>query len=57
MLSSKYSGLIKERLTIVNDKSDGYLPAKSAHIFDLLNEKTTRDPVKWTEKDKILALI
>lgn len=54
---SKYTDLIKERLTIVNDKSDGYLPDKSAFIFELLKEKTTREPVKWTEKERILELI
>lgn len=56
-VKSKYSGLIKERLTIVNDNSEGYVPIKSARIFDLLNEKTTREPVKWTEKERILELI
>lgn len=56
-VKSKYTDLIKERLTIVNDKSDGYLPEKSAFIFELLKEKTTREPVKWTEKERILELI
>lgn len=56
-VKSKYTNLIKERLTIVNDKSDGYLPEKSAYIFELLKEKTTREPVKWSEKEQILELI
>lgn len=56
-VKSKYTGLIKERLTIVNDKSEGYLPDKSAFIFELLREKTTREPVKWTEKERLLELI
>lgn len=56
-VKSKYTGLIKERLTIVNDKSEGYHPDKSASIFELLREKTTREPVKWTEKERILELI
>jgi hypothetical protein len=56
-VKSKYNDLIKERLTIVNDKSDGYLPDKSASIFELLREKTTSEPVKWTEKELLLELI
>ncbi len=54
---SKYTDQIKERITIVNDKSDGYLPDKSASIFELLREKTSREPVKWTEKEQILELV
>lgn len=54
---SKYRDVIKERVTIVNDKSDGYLPDKSAYIFELLSEKTTRPPIKWTEKEQITEFI
>ncbi|HLO45822.1 MAG TPA: hypothetical protein VK175_15895 [Leadbetterella sp.] len=56
-VKSKYQDLIKERLAIVNDQSEGYLPEKSAFIFELLKEKTTREPVKWTEKERILEII
>lgn len=56
-VKSKYTDLIKERLTIVNDQSEGYLPDKSAFIFELLREKTTREPIKWTEKEQLLELI
>jgi hypothetical protein len=54
---SKYKDIIKERVTVVNDKSDGYLPEKSSYIFELLKEKTTREPIKWTEKQLITELI
>lgn len=54
---SKYRDTIKEKVTIFNDKSEGYLPEKSAFIFDLLKEKTTREPIKWTEKERILEII
>ena len=55
-IKSKYKDLIKERITIINDTSDGYLPEKSSYIFELLNEKTTRKPIKWTEKEQIAEL-
>ena len=56
-VKSKYRDLIKERITIINDTSDGYLPEKSSYILELLNEKTTRKPIKWTEKEQIAELV
>lgn len=54
---SKYKGIIKERIAIFNDKSEGYIPSKSEYIFELLSEKTTQEPIKWTEKERIIELI
>jgi len=56
-LKSKYSMQIKEKITILNDKSEGYSLDKSASIFQLLSEKVTREPIKWSEKEKILNYI
>lgn len=56
-LKSKYGIYIKEKITIVNDNSDGYSPEKSSSIFQLLNEKTTQEPIKWSEKERILEYI
>lgn len=56
-LKSKYEKLINERLTIINDKSEGYSLEKSASILQLLNEKTTKEPIKWSEKERILEYI
>lgn len=56
-VKSKYRDVIKERITIVNDKSEGYQPEKSSYIFELLAEKTTSEPIKWSEKEKIIELI
>ncbi len=54
---SKFRELIKERITIVNDLSEGYSLERSANIFELLKEKTTQEPIKWTEKEKILEIV
>lgn len=54
---SMYSSLIKEKITLINDQSEGYNPEKSGYIIQLLNEKTTREPIKWSEKEKVLDLI
>jgi hypothetical protein len=54
---SKYKSQIKERITIINNNSDGFQPLKSSTIFELLSEKMTREPIKWTEREKILEFI
>lgn len=54
---SRYHQIIKERVTLINDQSEGYQPNKSAYYFDLLNEKTTQKPIKWSEKEKVLEFI
>lgn len=56
-LKSKYVNFIDEKITIINDKSEGYSPEKSSSIFQLLNEKTTKEPIKWSEKERILEYI
>jgi len=54
---SKYNSYIKERISIINDLANGYHPEKSRSILNLLAEKTSKEPVKWTEKEKILEYI
>lgn len=56
-VKSKFRDQIKERVAIINDKSEGYLPEKSSSILEILNEKITRKPIKWTEKEQLLELI
>jgi len=54
---SKYNRFIKQRISIINDFADGYHPEKSRSILNLLAEKTTSEPVKWSEKEKILEYV
>lgn len=54
---SKNNSFIKERISIINDLAEGYHPEKSGSILNLLSEKTSREPIKWTEKEKILEYI
>jgi|GEM_PF-1019407 hypothetical protein len=54
---SKYGNFIKEKISIINDQSDGFQPNKSTYIFELLQEKTTRAPIKWTEREQIFELV
>ncbi len=54
---SKFRDNIQERLTVYNDSSDGYLVKRTSSLMDLLKEKTTREPIKWSEKEKVLELV
>ncbi|MCH4824624.1 hypothetical protein ML462_15730 [Gramella lutea] len=54
---SKYKDYIREKVSIINDKADGYHPEKLSSMMDLLQEKVTRDPIKWSEKERILEII
>lgn len=54
---SKYKDLIREKVSIINDEAEGYNPEKLSSMMNLLNEKVTREPIKWTEKERILEII
>ena len=54
---SKYNPYIKQRISIINDLAEGYHPEKSKSILNLLAEKTTKEPVKRSEKEKILEYV
>lgn len=54
---SKYNEIIKERISIINNQSEGFQPEKSNAILQLLAEKTSREPIFWTEKERLLELI
>lgn len=54
---SKYRNFIREKISIINDEAEGYNPKKLTSVIDLLNEKVTQEPIKWTEKEKILEII
>ena len=56
-LKSKYNMVIQERIALINNTSGGYQPEKSNSIFELLSEKTTREPIVWTEKERILEVV
>jgi len=54
---SKFSGFIREKITIINNESTGFNLNHSMPILNLLMEKTTREPILWSERDKILETI
>lgn len=54
---SKYNQIIQEKISIINNRSDGYHPDRVASLMELLREKSTRPPINWTEKEELLELI
>lgn len=56
-MKSKYQGYIKERITIINNESQGYSINPSSSILSLLNEKMTREPILWEEREKLLEIV
>lgn len=54
---SKYKDFISEKISILNNNSEGFNPVKSSSIFELLNEKITREPIIWSEREKLLKII
>jgi hypothetical protein len=54
---SKYKDIIKEKISIINNQSDGFHPERYNSILDLLKEKSTKEPINWTEKEKLLEYV
>lgn len=54
---SKYKSYIREKVSIINDEAEGYHPGKLSSMLSLLNEKVSKEPIKWTERERILEII
>ncbi|MGM1056497.1 MAG: hypothetical protein ACQEWG_11480 [Bacteroidota bacterium] len=54
---SKYKGRIKEKISLINDEAEGFLPSKESDLLDLLNERSSRESIIWSERDKILDYV
>lgn len=48
---------IKERLVLINDLASGYSTNRSHSIYQLLDEKISREPIKWSEKERLLEIV
>lgn len=54
---SRYKNYIKEKICLLNDEAEGYLPSKESNLLDLLNERSSRDSITWTNKERILEYV
>ena len=48
---------IVEKISIINDSSEGYHKFRSESLLDLLGEKTTTKPILWSERKQMLQLL
>jgi hypothetical protein len=48
---------ITEKICIINDSCDGFIKSHSESLLDLLREKSSREPILWSEKEKVLEII
>lgn len=48
---------IAEKIPIINDSCDGYLKSRSESLLNLLREKSSREPILWSERNKVLEII
>ncbi|WP_223559188.1 hypothetical protein [Chryseobacterium lathyri] len=48
---------VTEKISIINDSCDGYIKSRSESLLELLREKSSREPILWSEKEKVLEII
>lgn len=56
--SSKYNPYIENKIVLMNDSADGYVPQSLYNQLNILKEHTNnQEPIKWSEKDKLKVLL
>ena len=48
---------ISEKISIINDSCDGFIKSRSQSLLDLLREKSSKEPILWSEKERVLEII
>ncbi|MGQ3678885.1 hypothetical protein [Tenacibaculum discolor] len=54
---SKYGRVIQNKLVLINDTADGFIPAKLNKQLNLLHEHTGQEPIPWTQRERLLAIL
>lgn len=54
---SKYRPHIRNRLSLIDDEANGYSANRMDAAMDLMREKTTHEPILWSQKDSLIELI
>lgn len=55
--SSKYHEYIDRKLVLINNTADGYVHKQIYKQLEILKDHTGQDPVPWTEREKLLAVL
>ena len=56
--SSKYNPYIDNKIVLMNDSADGYLPTSLSNQINILKQHTdNKEPIKWSEKEKLKEIL
>lgn len=55
--SSKYNDFIDNKLVLLNDTANGYMPNQLFKQIQILEEHTGRESVPWSKREKLLSLV
>lgn len=55
--NSPYREFIKQKIAVVNNLADGFIPDRLGKHFEILLGHTTEQPVNWTEKENLQLLL
>jgi len=54
---SKYNQVIDNKIVLINDTADGYIPAKLHKQLNVLQDHIGQEPIPWSQKEKLLTIL
>ncbi|SDB30267.1 hypothetical protein SAMN03097699_0597 [Flavobacteriaceae bacterium MAR_2010_188] len=54
---SKYNRVIENKLVLINDTADGFVPSKLHKQLNVLQDHIGQEPIPWTQKERLLAIL
>lgn len=55
--SSKYNQVIDNKVVLINNTAEGYIPSKISKQLTILEEHIGQKAVNWTERDRLLSIL
>jgi hypothetical protein len=55
--SSPFKDLVTQKVAVINNEAEGFIPGKLQKHFEILNEHTGREPIRWSERDELRVLL
>lgn len=55
--SSPYSQYIKQKIAVVNNSAEGFVPERLGKHFEILRGHTGQDPINWSERNNLKTLL
>ena len=54
---SKYNRVIDNKIVLINDTAEGFVPAKVHKQLDVLQDHIGQEPIAWSEKERLLTIL